>query len=373
MRIPANLLKKRQTLFTIVLVVGVLGGTATFMVIKAGVPVSAWDYLVPAVVAAALTQRRRFPLAVLVVTALGCGFYYPYSSVDGPMILAVFGALYTAADKGHVLMAVVVAVAGLLAMGLGEVAGNQRHVNDSLLALLGGWMAACVAMGGVSHNRRAYLGEAERRVAEAERTREEEARRRAVEERLRIARDLHDVLGHNLSLINVQAGAALHRIADRPQDAAPALSAIKETSRETLRELRATLGVLRQADGEPRPGLAGLPDLVGRSGLDVRTEVTGDDLGDLPANVDLAAMRIVQEALTNVSRHSGVTTATVRIGRADGELRIVVEDEGSGAPAVPGYGITGMRERATALGGTLDAGPAPDGGFRVSARIPISS
>jgi signal transduction histidine kinase len=240
-----------------------------------------------------------------------------------------------------------------------------------------GWMIAMIAAGGVTRNRRAYLHEVEQRALEAEHTKEAEASRRETEERLRIARELHDVLGHNISMINVQAGAALHGIRKRPEDAEAALKAIKETSRETLRELRTTLGVLRQVDEDapttPAASLARLDALVKETGLSVRTEVTGS-LDEVPTEVDLAAVRIIKEALTNVSRHSGTDQATVTVNHSEGKVEVEVEDHGPGATYTDGsgYGLRGMRERATALGGTLDAGPLPEGGFRVVATLPLN-
>jgi signal transduction histidine kinase len=213
------------------------------------------------------------------------------------------------------------------------------------------------------------------------RAREEEARRRAGEERLRIARELHDVLGHNISLISVQAGVALHLMDKKPEQARIALSVIREASKEALRELRSVLDVLRQVNEvpprSPSPGLASLSDLLSRAseaGLQVHTEVSGD-LKGLPANVDLAAFRIVQEALTNIMRHSGQTSSSVHVTCDEQELTLRIDNEvGSEASRDgigPGQGILGMKERATALGGVVEAGPRPDGGFRVFARLPL--
>jgi signal transduction histidine kinase len=213
------------------------------------------------------------------------------------------------------------------------------------------------------------------------RAREEETRRRAGEERLRIARELHDVLGHNISLISVQAGVALHLMDKQPEQARVALSVIRDASKEALRELRSVLDVLRQVDEEPprspSPGLASLSDFISRAseaGLQVHTEVSGD-LKGLPASVDLAAFRIVQEALTNVMRHSGQTASNVQLTRDEQELTLRIDNEigseASGDGIGFGRGILGMKERAIALGGVVEAGPRPDGGFRVYARLPL--
>jgi signal transduction histidine kinase len=199
---------------------------------------------------------------------------------------------------------------------------------------------------------------------------------------LRIARELHDVLAHNISLINVQAGVALHLIDERPEQARGALSAIKDASKEALGELRSVLDVLRQTDERPprspTAGLARLDELVSRAtaaGLEVRTEVDGSPR-PLAAGVDLAAFRIVQEALTNVARHAGPATAIVRLAYGERELTLQVDDDGRGRPAdatpAGGSGIAGMRERAIALAGTLDAAARPGGGFQVRARLPLN-
>ncbi len=221
-----------------------------------------------------------------------------------------------------------------------------------------------------------HLREVEQRAEEAERTRDEAARRRAVEERLRIARELHDSLTHSISVIQVQAGVAVHLARKRGEDVPAALLAIQEAGTDAARELRATLGVLRAADDSGASGLSGLPGLVSRTraaGLPVAVTVTGDER-PLPADVDQAAYRIVQEALTNIARHAGPACATVRLWYGTGALTVQVDDDGRGAggqPSASGLGLIGMRERVSALGGRLDAGPQPDGGFRVRAELPV--
>ncbi|MEU7894326.1 sensor histidine kinase [Nonomuraea sp. NPDC049152] len=358
---------------TIGVIAVILLGTVATALFKSGVSPDALDIALPLVACGALLLRQRHPVAVLLVVTIATAVYYPSSRLDGPMVLAIMLALYTAADLGHLVAACTVAAVSLLGMGVGETRG-VRHVDDSLFLMITGWMVAAVAAGGVTRNRRAYLQEAEKRAAEAEHSKEEEAKRRETEERLRIARELHDVLGHNISLINVQAGAALHGIRKRPEGAEEALRAIKETSKETLRELRTTLGVLRQVDEDaptaPTAGLRQLGELVGRTGLDVSTELS---YGDPPVEVDLAAARIVSEALTNVSRHSSAGSARLTITEKSGKMVITVEDDG---PSVvftggSGYGVQGMKERASALGGTLEAGPRPEGGYRVVAELPL--
>jgi signal transduction histidine kinase len=235
------------------------------------------------------------------------------------------------------------------------------------------------------------------RAAALRQSRAEEQLRRAGEERLRMARDLHDVVAHNISVINVQANTALHLMDRQPERARSALVTINEVSKQALVELRSVLGVLRDVDGAapraPAPGLARLSDLednAAAAGLTVRVEEHGQR-ASLPADVDLAAYRIIQEALTNSARHSGGTSARVRLSYDDGALQIEVDDDGrqrsaarngvtvgdrSGSAAARpagsgGNGIAGMTERAVTLGGTLQAGPRPEGGFRVRARLPL--
>src|SRR5499427_6216563 len=224
-----------------------------------------------------------------------------------------------------------------------------------------------------------HLREVEQRAVEAERTRDEAARRRAVEERLRIARELHDSLTHSISVIHVQAGVAVHLARKRGEDVAPALLAIQEAGADAVRELRATLGVLRSEDDCDGSGLGQLDGLVARAraaGLPVTLTVTGPQR-PLPPDVDQAAYRIVQEALTNVSRHAAHAAASVHLHYTPEALAIQVDNDGKGTvtstgtrPSGPGLGLAGMRERVSALGGRLQAGPQDGGGFRVRAELP---
>jgi signal transduction histidine kinase len=225
-------------------------------------------------------------------------------------------------------------------------------------------------------NRRAYVDSIRDRA-------EQDARRRIDEERLRIARELHDVVAHTMATINVQAGVAAHVLTSRPEAAADSLQAIKTASKDGLRELRAILNVLRQADDadptQPAPGTAQLETLISgarRAGLDTTLTVTGEPV-PLPSAVDLAAYRIVQESLTNAIRHAGPATAAVSLGYGRDELHIEVTDTGRGlgdpgASHNGGHGLAGMRERAATVGGSLETGPSPAGGFRVAARLPLN-
>jgi signal transduction histidine kinase len=324
----------------------------------------------------ALVWRRRSPVGVLVVVTASNVLYFGLGYPYGPAWLSLMVAIWTAVTAGARRAAWVTALTGLavyfaLAALIGRAepaspASVAAHLSTLLLVLV----VAEVAVAG------------RQRRLDAERSRAEEARRRAGEERMRIARELHDVLAHNISLINVQAGVALHLMDEQPGQSRGALQAIKQASNDALGELRSVLDVLRQGDEAPprapASGLARLDGLVagaGATGLEVRTRVEGTPR-PLPAGTDLAAYRIVQESLTNVTRHAGPARATVRIAYGAGDLTVQVDDDGKGPPAAGGpggNGIRGMRERVAALGGELTTGPRPGGGFRVLARLPLSA
>jgi signal transduction histidine kinase len=221
-----------------------------------------------------------------------------------------------------------------------------------------------------------HVREVEQRAEEAERTRDEAASRKAMEERLRIARELHDSLTHSISVIQVQAGVAEHLARKRGEEVPPALMAIQEAGADASRELRATLSVLRSVQNGDGSGLGQLDSLVARAraaGLPVTVTITGAER-PLPPDVDQAAYRIVQEALTNVSRHAGQACASVRLQYSPDALTVQVDDDGKAdrsRPTGPGLGLIGMRERVSALGGHLHAGPGEGGGFRVRAKLPV--
>ncbi|WP_344775373.1 sensor histidine kinase [Nocardioides panacisoli] len=240
-----------------------------------------------------------------------------------------------------------------------------------------GWLASAGVAVVAGLQWRAYVREVESRAEEAERTRDEVARRRAVEERLRIARELHDSLTHSISVIKVQAGVAAHLARKNGEQPSDALLAIEEAAGEAVRELRSTLDVLRRDEDLNASGLDRVPALVERvrsSGLPTTLSVRGE-VRALPTEVDQAAYRVVQEALTNASRHAVDATASVEIVYGRGSLTVRVEDDGRGSrpSAVPGYGLIGMRERVTAIGGRLRAEPGDDGGFSVHAELPVAA
>jgi signal transduction histidine kinase len=329
----------------------------------------------------ALLARRRAPVAVLVAVMASTVCYLLLGYVFGPIFLSPVVAISAAVTRGRRTAAWIVvgcAFAVLNILALFTPAGPLRLRHWTLGHTLGMFTWLLLVLTGAE-----LVRIRSERATESRRRRAEEERRQASEERLRIARELHDVLAHNISLINVQAGVALHLLDDHPEHARKALGAIKEASKEALGEVRSVLGILRQggesAPRSPTAGLDRLEDLVSRAhvaGITVRTRTTGDPR-PLPAGVDLAAFRIIQEALTNVTRHAGHgVTAGVHLGYDDGELLIEVVDDGRGAPGdLPdgGNGIAGMRERVAALNGDLSAGPrGVTGGFRVRARLPLA-
>jgi signal transduction histidine kinase len=321
----------------------------------------------------ALAARRRAPVAVLAVTGL-CAEGYQAAGFDVPAVAFLF-AVYAAVRAGHRIVTVVAAVLMLAALPLAALAsppdlGMGEAIARARGALELAWLIAAGAAGEA-------LRQAERRADEAERTREETALRRADEERLHIARELHDSLTHQISVIKVQAAVAVHLARKRGERVPEALLAIEEAGREATRELRATLDALRNDGQAPRHGLAHVPELVKQArmtGLDATLTIEGQRQ-DVPAAVDRTAYRIVQESLTNIARHAAAATASVRIDYRPDAVAIRVDDDGTATPAtdrVPGVGLLGMRERVTALGGRLRAEPRDGGGFTVRAELPVS-
>ncbi|GGQ16987.1 sensor histidine kinase [Streptomyces roseolilacinus] len=336
--------------------------------------------------AAALAARRRAPLRVLAVTGAITVAEFVAGDPPAPVSMSAVVALYTVASRtdrpttwrvGLATMTVLTAAAMFF--------GSSPWYTQQNLGVFA-WTGMAAAAGDAVRSRRAFVDAIRERAERAERTREEEARRRVAEERLRIARDLHDVVAHHIALVNVQAGVAAHVMDRRPDQAKEALAHVREASRSALDELRATVGLLRQsgdpkAPTEPAPGLAVLDDLLDtfrHAGLPVRVART-DHGTHLPAAVDLAAYRIIQEALTNVRKHAGTdVTAEVSVLRVGRTVEVTVLDDGGGPAPAPadtagGHGLVGMRERVTALGGALTTGPRYGGGFRVQAILPLTT
>jgi signal transduction histidine kinase len=319
----------------------------------------------------ALVARRRAPVTVLAVTGL-CALAYQAIGFDVPVVAYLF-AVYAAVRAGHRIVTVAASVIMIAALPLAALASGLYETGEAFTQARGAleiaWLIAAGAAGEA-------LRQAERRADEAERTREETARRRADEERLHIARELHDSLTHQISVIKVQAEAAVHVARKRGEQVPEALLAIREAGREAAQELRATLEALRDDDKNPPHGLDHVPELVQQArttGLDATLTIEGNRNG-VPAAVDRTAYRIVQESLTNISRHAAAATASVSIDYRPDALVIRVDDDGKAtvdtAP-VPGVGLLGMRERVTALGGHLRAAPRSEGGFTVHAELPV--
>src|SRR5262245_53148546 len=336
--------------------------------------------------AAALTLalRRTAPTATLAITgALVLALFAVDHAAGAVAVIAPAIALYSLAlSRGRVhLVAAVVAAAAAVIVADVFLAGHNPHALTLQTAAHVALVAVPVLAAEALRNRRSYIQLLLERLELAERTREEGAQRRAEEERLRIARDLHDVVAHTLTTINVQAGVAAHLAAREPSRAERALESIEAASHDALDELRAILGVLRKADGaevplEPTPGLddvASLVDQFREAGGDVELEVEGEQPERIPGAVQLAAFRIVQESLTNATRHAPEAAASVRVAYENDRLCVAIENnsgrERNGNGRGDGVGIAGMRERATALGGTLEAGPSPRG-FKVTAELP---
>jgi signal transduction histidine kinase len=344
-------------------------------------PIDLPGYLLMGSTVVPLLVRRAWPLQVLAITTGAVVVYlalgYPYGPVVFLPCLAIYSVAVglpsrrSAIASGLALLAIlgVTFVRQLLSGPLGITGAGVV----AALVHLGYWLSWTPlpwVVGVIVRLHREGL----------RRDREQAGRSRAYEERLGVAREVHDIVGHGLAVINMQAGIALHVLEKRPEQARVALEAIRETSKAALQDVRGTLAVFREqgaANGSrrPAPSLAELDTVVTAmegSGLPVRLSVTGK--ASLPTAVDLAAYRIVQESLTNVLRHAGPATATVHIDYRSHELVVEVTDDGPSTAAVAGrsggHGIAGMRERASAVGGTLEAGPRPEGGFRVVARLP---
>jgi signal transduction histidine kinase len=326
-----------------------------------------------------LAWRHRYPRAVLACSTAAVVAYTLPGYVNGVALLLPAVAMGTLATILPIRRSAVWAVAVTAILMGATAANNPFGPTGGAFVILPANIAVALFAGIAIGNRRAYVESLRERA-------EREAGRQIDEERLRIARELHDVVAHTMATINVQASAAAQLLtSQRPERAAESLAAIRSASKDGLRELRAILNVLRNADEpedstRPAPGLARLDALatgVRAAGLPVTVTVTGQPR-ELPAVTDLAAFRIIQEALTNTIRHAGAATAAVSVRYGDGDLRIEITDTGWGSVHSQGtngtgHGLRGMRERAAAAGGTIEIGPGPSGGFRVAARFPLGS
>jgi signal transduction histidine kinase len=336
-----------------------------------------------AAAALALAFRHRWPLAVWGATLAVVPAVIALDPASGAVSVPVLVSVYTVATLDGRRRALAVAAVSAIALALARGLIQLKGWSDARTAAEPALVVAALFLGWAVSGRRAYIAEIEDRAARAEASREEELRHSLDAERLRIARELHDVVAHSIATINVQAGVAAHVIERNPEHAAQALTTIKASSKDALRELRNIVGILRQPEDNesraPAPGLAQLDVLIAAArdaGLPLDVRVTGQRRA-LPPTIDLAAYRIVQESLTNVLRHAGRATASVTIDYDDAQLVLDIADDGratkrtNGSDGHPGHGIAGMRERASAFGGALDAGPLDSGGFRVHAEIPL--
>jgi signal transduction histidine kinase len=353
-------------------VLGQLGGQAR--------PPAAVAYALALAHTLPVALRRRFPRAVLataIATGVLAGVLGLPTIVLGPAVLVPVYTVAVYCDRWSALAG----LAGVeLAVALDQLAfastGVDTWVGNSLV------LAAAWVLGRFVGDRRVHTMELEARTLELELAREELARQAVTEERLRIARELHDVVAHSMSVIAVQSGVGAHVLDTRPEEARKALETIEGVSRGALDELRRLLGVLRDDDEaqgvSPMPGLGDLDALLarmGEAGLAVKLRVHGAR-PEVPQGVDVSAYRIVQEALTNVLKHAGAASAQVVVTYDDHAVAVEVTDGGHGAPAGQawsGHGIGGMRERAALFGGDLEVGPRPGGGFRVAARLPFEA
>ncbi|GIF21446.1 signal transduction histidine kinase [Actinoplanes tereljensis] len=354
---------------------------------EAGVfrPLTGWVYALLLVGPFALLWRKRFPVTVFVVAVAASIGFATFAAPRWSYAVAPAIALFNLARMGRPWPAVIGAGASYLAYfaicwafadHLGVPVGARPGPREAVFLAV--TPIVLIFLGGASKVRSEHMVEMLKVRAERERAKKEQERRQASEERLRMARELHDVLGHHLSLINVQAGVGLHLMDKQPEQAREALTAIKTASAEALREVRAVLDVMRaeneSAPRQPALGLNRLEELTADAGLPITTKVTGDDR-PLPPEVDRAAYRIIQEALTNVRKHAGPgATASIAVDYLPTALHLAIRNEGpdaaeAGSDPGEGTGIAGMRERAQSLGGSVEAGPV-DGGFLVSVLLP---
>jgi signal transduction histidine kinase len=343
------------------------------------------DAVLAAVAFVLLAGRRRAPFAVLALALLGNAVtvaFTPAAShvLDATAMIAVYTVVTRTARRGPAAACAGVTAAVMFGVSVAE---TQSAIHPENLAVVA-WTGMAAAIGGAVRTWREYVAAVEERAARAEATKEEEALRRVAEERLRIARELHDVIAHHIALINVQAGVASHLLRSKPDQADDALGHIRDAGRTVLDELASLLLVLRRSEdgteagepAEPVPGLSrlgGLVESLTAAGLRVRHEQVGAPRRP-PVAVDLAAYRIIQEGLTNAHKH-GRGEARLRVEyRPDAlvvQIRNPLPTESQPPQAGTGHGLTGMRERAQAVGGSLHAGADPDGTFHLDARLPL--
>ncbi|MFI8835946.1 sensor histidine kinase [Streptomyces afghaniensis] len=352
-------------------------------------------YIIAVVSCAVLPLRHRTPLAALAATTAVGVLVTPLGLLLTPLIVApavITAYSYSLAARTERRAASAVLLASVALVASISLSGDLSWKDVSRMGVVAVFPLVAGVLGHSVRNRRAYLGAVEERARRAEESRDSEARRRVAEERVRIARELHDLVAHQITLANAQATVAAHLFDTRPEQTRKSLKELVETTADALDDLRATVGLLRQSGdaatpAEPAPGLSRLPTLLEsfrRAGLEVSVHQEGT-ARPLPPGVDLTAYRIVQEALTNVTKHAGTGSARVRLVWNRDRVTITVADDGRDARTAPtaatgpsastlpdrppGHGLIGMRERAAAVGGHLSAGRRPEGGFLVSALL----
>ncbi|CAL9607841.1 Sensor histidine kinase LnrJ [Streptomyces sp. enrichment culture] len=364
-----------------------VGGVFLTRTVAAKEPLALWPGLVlSAVACAVLLRRRSHPRVVLLVTTaciMAEGFlgYLLTPLLMGPMLVAQY-TVSLRPDRRTTWYSAVAAAAGIALTGF--IATDSPHEWIISLVNPAAWVLMVASFGSYVRVRREY---AVARAEHAAQEREEETRRRVIQERMRIARELHDVVAHHLALANAQAGTAAHLARTHPDQAIAMIEKLPEVTASALRELKATVGLLRQdTDSQelaPAPGLEQLPQLVETctsAGLDVSVTREGRPR-PLPPGLDLTAYRIVQEALTNITKHAATPSARVRLDYTPHDLTLTITNEAGTRPAAAadfpghsrGYGLLGMRERALSAGGTFHAGPRPEGGFEVACTLPLPS
>ncbi len=349
---------------TVVSVGGTVGASRMF--IGAGQHVDGFGLALAAGCGAVLLVRRRWPLVTLAISTTLITTYLLLNNPYGPVFIGFAIAVYTVARYKPFRLAVKASGVSL-AILLTHLLNNSASLPE-LFGLIPAiaWVLVPLALGVIIRTNRESV----------EQARAETVRQRVADERLRVAQEVHDVVGHGLAAIKMQADIALHLLTKKPEQAEIALTAISQTSEAALDELRATLTVVRSADRAPAPGLHNLTELqdrMSKAGMQVRVNVRGESRR-LPAAVDLAGYRIVQESLTNVLKHSEVKQATVDVGYEDDGVVIAISNPASALTGSGGgFGIPGMRERVTSLGGSFSAGPTGDGRFEVRASIPVEA
>jgi signal transduction histidine kinase len=331
-----------------------------------------------------IAYRRIVPDVVMMTTGAATVTYYALGYPDTLAALGTLVALYSIAAHGNRKIAVQALIGTAVGLSISVLLSETGDLTPQILVSNYIIYGTAWVVGDNMRNRRAYTRELEARAERLERERETQSREAVIEERRRIAREMHDVVAHNVSVMVVQAGAARRIIKSKPDQAHAALSSIETTGRQALSEMRRLTGVLRRGEESyktPQPGLVYLENLIEQTreaGLPVEVTIEGQPY-ELPQGADLSAFRIVQEALTNSLKHAGPSQASVCIKYSPNKLELRVTDNGRGAAErlangpVAGHGLVGMRERVAMFGGELKSGPLPGGGYEVQATLPLET